>query len=416
MLDQFFTSPDVLERLRRGALGTILDDLAAGLHDRGYAPVVAQSYLSIAGHFSRWLTLEEIAPIELSADTIARFREEHLPVCRCVAPLGMRLHVSPALGHLLAALTRRGLVAPSRVPKECPVDAVLRAFDAHLEETCGAAAATRRLYTRYARELLVNHFGAGDVDLRNLGPAEIIGFVLEQARERAPETAKAVRTSLRSFLRFAQLQGLCDATLAAAVPRVAIWRRAQLPRALSEAQLAALLGAFKRSTALGRRDYAMTLCMAQMGLRAGEVAALSLDDIDWRAGTLRLARGKERRTSVLPLPAKVGRAMVSYLRNGRPPTRDRRVFVRHQAPLGEPLTSSSVTAVVRCAFVRAGLPSQGAHVLRHTAATRMVRAGASLKEVADVLRHRSIDTVMIYTKLDLTTLAEVAQPWPEVRS
>jgi site-specific recombinase XerD len=160
----------------------------------------------------------------------------------------------------------------------------------------------------------------------------------------------------------------------------------------------------------------MTLCMAQMGLRAGEVAALSLDDIDWRAGTLRLARGKERRTSVLPLPAKVGRAMVSYLRNGRPPTRARRVFVRHRAPLGEPLTSSSVTAVLRCAFVRAGLPSQGAHVLRHTAATRMVRAGASLKEVADVLRHRSIDTVMIYTKLDLTTLAEVAQPWPEVRS
>ncbi len=292
MLDRFFTSPDVVERLRRGALGTILDDLAAGLHDRGYAPIVAQSYLSIAGHFSRWLTLEGIAPTGLSMETVARFREEHLPVCRCVAPLGMRGHVSPALGHLLAALTLRGWVA-APAPKECPVDAVLRAFDAHLEETCGAAAATRRLYTRYARELLVNHFGAGDVDLRSLGPAEIIGFVLEQARERAPETAKAVRTSLRSFLRFAQLQGLCDATLVAAVPRVARWRRAQLPRALSEPQLAALLGAFERSTALGRRDYAITLCLAQMGLRAGEVAALSLDDINWRAGTLRLSRGKD---------------------------------------------------------------------------------------------------------------------------
>ncbi len=162
----------------------------------------------------------------------------------------------------------------------------------------------------------------------------------------------------------------------------------------------------------------MTLCLAQMGLRAGEVAALSLDDIDWRAGTLRLARAKERRASVLPLPAQVGRALVSYLRNGRPPTRGRQVFVRRRAPRGEPITSSSVSAVVRRAFTRARIdvPIRGAHVLRHTAATRMVRGGASLKEVADILRHRSLDTVMIYTKLDLPTLAEVAQPWPEVRS
>jgi len=161
----------------------------------------------------------------------------------------------------------------------------------------------------------------------------------------------------------------------------------------------------------------MTLCLAQMGLRAGEVAALSLDGIDWRAGTLLLARAKERRTSVLPLPAQVGRALVSYLRNGRPPTQARQLFVRHRAPLGEPMTSSGVSAVVRRAFARAQIDVaiRGAHVLRHTAATRMVRAGVSLKEVADLLRHRSLDTVMIYTKLDLPTLAEVAQPWPEVR-
>jgi integrase len=161
----------------------------------------------------------------------------------------------------------------------------------------------------------------------------------------------------------------------------------------------------------------MTLCLAQMGLRAGEVAALSLDDIDWRAGTLQLGRAKERRTSTLPLPACVGRAVVSYLRDGRPRTPRRQVFVRHRAPIGEPITSSAVSAVVRRAFVRARLDVafRGAHVLRHTAATRMVRAGASLKEVADVLRHRSLDTVMIYTKLDLPALAEVVQPWPEVR-
>lgn len=418
MLDRVLTAPQALERLRRSALSTVLDDIAADLRQRGYSQAVVQSYLSVAGHFSHWLTLEGIAPIGLSRETVARFREEHLPVCQCVRPRGMRVHVRAALGHVLAALTAQGWVAPPPVPKECPVDELLRAFDHHLEDTCGAAVATRRLYTRYARGLLATRFGAEEVDLRCLGPAEIIGFISGQARERAPATADAVRKAVRSFLRFGRLRGLCDATLAAAVPRVARWRRARLPRALCERQVAALLGSFDCSTAVGRRDYAMTMCLAQMGLRAGEVAALSLDDIDWRAGTLRLARSKERRVSVLPLPVQVGRAVVRYLRNGRPRARGRRVFVRHQAPVGEPITSGSVTAAVRRAFARAGIdvPFRGAHVLRHTAATRMVRAGASLKEVADVLRHRSIETVMIYTKLDLPTLAEVAQPWPEVRS
>lgn len=414
MLDRFFPDPRVRERLRRGALSTALDDVAAGLHDRGYSPTVAQSYLLIGGHFSHWLALEGIAPIELSTETTARFCDAHLPVCQCTGPRGMRCHVRAALGHVLAALTTR---APKPVPKQCPVDEILRAFDTHLEATCGAAPATRRLYTRYARGLLESRFGKGEVDLRARSPKELICFVSEQARERAPETAKAVRTALRSFLRFAHLQGLCDGRLTAAVPRVARWRRADLPRALSDQQLAALLGSFDHATALGRRDYAMTLCLAQMGLRAGEVATLSLDAIDWRAGTLRLSRAKERRTSVLPLPAKVGRALVSYLRNGRPLARGRQIFVRHRAPLGEPLAASGVSAVVRRAFARAriGVAIGGAHVLRHTAATRMVRAGVSLKEVADLLRHRSLDTVMIYTKLDLPTLAEVAHPWPEVR-
>jgi site-specific recombinase XerD len=417
MLDRFFTAPQA-DRLRRGALGEVLDEVAVGLRDRGYSLSVAHSYLSIAGHFSHWLTTEGIAPIGLSRETVARFHEEHLPVCRCAKPRGMRSHVRAALGHVLAILTVRGWIGRCSTAEDCPVDRVLRAFDAHLDDTCGAAAATRRHYGRYARGLLAARFGTGEVDLRSLGPREIVEFISERARDHAPATAKAVRTAVRSFLRFARLQGLCDGTLAAAVPRVARWKRAELPRVLSDQQLVALLGAFDRSTALGRRDYAMTLCLAQMGLRAAEVSALSLDDIDWRAGTLRLARGKERRTSVLPLPASVGRAVVSYLRDGRPATAGRRIFVRHRAPVGRQITSAAVAVVVRRAFARARLdvPLRGAHVLRHTAATRMVRAGASLKEVADILRHRSLDTVMIYTKLDLPTLFEVAHPWPQVRS
>jgi site-specific recombinase XerD len=418
MLEHFFTDPDDVDRFRRGVLSDTLDDVATFLQDRGYSPAVARSYLLIAGHFSHWLALEGIAPTELQGDTIARFRDEHLPLCRCRGPRGMRSHVNAALRHVLDAIKQRGRDAPSSVSMQCPVDQILRAFDTHLDHTCGAAPATRRLYTRYARGLLDSRFGTGEVNLSALNPRQLIEFISEQTRERSPETARIIRTALRSLFRFAQLEGLCDGTLAAAVPRVARWKRARLPRALSDQQLASLLNTFDHSTVIGRRDYAITLCLAQLGLRAGEVANLTLDDIDWRSSTLRLARVKERRASILPMPAPLAHALVSYLRRGRPPRRKRQLFVRNRAPFGEPLTSDAVRAVVRRAFARAGLDVafQGAHVLRHTAATRMVRAGSSLKEVADVLRHHSLETVMIYTKLDLSTLAAVAQAWPEVQS
>ena len=317
MLDRFFTDPQLLSRLQQSPLGPVLDDVGASLHDLGYSPAVAKSYLSVAAHFSSWLTLEKIVPSRISPDTAVRFRETHLPICQCPGPRGMRGHVRAALGHVLAALKTRGWGTAPPVPQESAADDLVRAYDIHLDGLCGAAPATRRLYTRYARGFLETRFGAGEVDLRKLVPQEIIEFISEQARDRSPETAGAVRTALRSFLRFAELQGLCADRLVAAVPRVARWRRASLPRALSDQQLAALLASFDRSTPIGRRDFAMTLCLAQIGLRAGEVARLSLDDIDWRAGTLRLDRPKERRGSLLPLPASVGRALVSYLRHGR---------------------------------------------------------------------------------------------------
>lgn len=418
MLDRFFTNPHYLDHLRQSSLGGFLDDVAAFLQDQGYSPDVARSYLSVMGHFSHWLDLEGIAATGLPPDTAIHFRNEHLPVCCCPRPLGMRCHVRAALGHVMAKLKHWGWLTPAPVAPQFPVDQILRAFDTHLNQTCGAAPATRRLYTCYVRGFLDMRFGTGEVDLGAVTPKELIDFISEQARERSPETARVVRTALRSLLRFAHLQGLCDGTLSAAVPRVARWKRAQLPRALSDQQLSILLNAFDRSTAIGRRDHVMTLFLAQLGLRAGDVAALSLDDLDWRSGTLQLSRSKERRTSILPLPASLGRALSSYLRQDRPPTRSRQVFVRTRAPFDKPLTSNGVSGVVRRAFARAGLgvAIQGAHVLRHTAATRMVRAGASLKEVADVLRHRSLETVMIYTKVDLPTLAEVVQPWPGVKS
>ncbi len=418
MLERFYSYAWVLQRARGGALGAILDDVAAHLHERGHTSRVGQSYLCIAAHFSHWLGLEEIAPTTVSEETLARFESEHLPKCRCEVARGERCHVRAALGHVLAVLRARGWAAARPLPLPSAVDRVLAEFEVYLLDTRGVAPATCENNTRCARRFLEARYGAGDVDLRQLGAKELIDFILEQSRACVPGTAALMRGALRNFLRFAHLQGLCDGTLASAVPKVAHWRRANLPRSLSDEQLARLLGAFDRSTATGKRDHAMVSCLASMALRAGEVAALLLEDLDWRAGTLRIGRGKERRASFLPLPARVGRAIVAYLRHGRPPTADRHVFVRHQLPVGQQLTSGAVTAAVGLAFMRAQLDvaCKGAHVLRHTAAARMVRGGASLKEVADVLRHRSLETTMIYTKVDLPALADLALPWPEVRS
>lgn len=418
MLEQFFTYRYVLARLRGGALGEILDDVASYLRERGHSPRVGQSYLCAAGHFSHWLDSKRISPSAVEEATLASFVEEHLPRCRCRVPHGMRCHVRPALEHVLAVLRARGLAGPVRQPEQTPVDRVLEAFKTYRQDACGAAEDTVRGNVLYVRRFLVSRYGTGEVDLRGLSPKDLIGFVSEQTKSCSPRTAGLVRTALRSFLRFAQVGGLCDGCLAAAVPKVAHWRQAHLPRNLSDEQLAVLLASFDLTTATGRRDYAMVLCMAGLGLRACEVAALLLEDVDWRAGTLRVGRGKERRASVLPLPTRVGRALIGYLRRGRPHTADRHIFVRHQLPVGQPLSSGAVKAAVRQAFTRARLtfPCKGAHVLRHTAATRMVRAGASLKQVADILRHRSLETTAIYAKVDLAALAEVALPWPEVRS
>jgi len=218
--------------------------------------------------------------------------------------------------------------------------------------------------------------------------------------------------SLRTFLRFLQLQGDVRAELIRAVPSPPDWSLASLPPSLSETDLERFWASFDRRTPVGRRDYAMARSLADLGLRCQEVANLHLDDIDWRDGTVRLSESKSRRVKRLPLPQITGAALVDYLGHGRPATSSRSVFVLHRAPRGQAATNTTVRGAIRRAFERAGLPWSGTHILRHTAATRMVQGGASLKEVADVLGHRSIDTTLIYTKVDLPQLSRVALPWP----
>jgi integrase/recombinase XerD len=268
-------------------------------------------------------------------------------------------------------------------------------------------------YVLAVRPFLAGRVSDGDqLDLAGLRAADVVAFVVARCPAQSRGAAKMTVTALRSLLGFLHLRGLVSGPLGEAVPSTASWRLSGLPRALEPEQLEALLVSCDRGAATGRRDYAVLVMLARLGLRRGEVAALKLEDVDWRAGELRIA-GKGRRAERLPLPADVGEAIVAYLRDGRPATAlDRSLIVRVRAP-HHGLTSGGITQIVFAAAGRAGLGPMHAHRLRHTAATQMLRAGASLEEIGQVLRHRQVLTTAIYAKVDRDALRALARPWPE---
>ena len=418
MLDRFFPAGRVLERLRSSDLGVGLDDLAGYLVRRGHSFEAVQEYVRAAAHLARWVRGAGLEMVTVDESTVRRFLDGHRAGCSCPEPSGKTFsHLGPAAGHLLRFLRERGLIPPKEEPPPTPPDGVLGTFDVYLRRTCGMTPRTCSDYGKQVRQFLRVTYPDGVVDLGRLTPVSLRSYIADRSARVRNETAKKTATALRRFLRCLQFQGLCDARLLEAIPSIPGWKLARLPKPLTDDEVARLLRSFDGS-ALGRRDHAIALCLVRLGMRAGEVAELCLEDFDWRAGTVRIVAGKRRRPHVLPLPVDVGRAIVGYLRKGRPPTASRRLFVRHFPAVGEPIRANVVANAVRRAHLRGGLtgPSRGTHVLRQTAATRLLRAGASLKEIADLLGHRSIDTTAIYTKVDLRKLTEVALPWPEVQS
>jgi site-specific recombinase XerD len=291
---------------------------------------------------------------------------------------------------------------------------LLEEYDHFLWQTCGLAAQTCLYRRRYAREFLQRSFSDGVLNFRRLRPADFQDYFRRHAGHLKPGSVAVMGDSLRNFLRFLALAHDLDPTLAEAIPTAPRWSQDRLPRTLSEADLQAILDHFDTSTPVGRRDLAMVRCMSDLGLRVSEVVALTLDDVDWHQGVLKVPASKARRQRLLPLPAPLGQAVAVYLRHGRPPSDDRHLFLRYTVPAGTPVTPDLVRNVFRVAYTRATgrRESIGTHVLRHTAAARMRAAGHSLKGIADVLGHRSIDTTTIYVKLDVEALRTVALPWP----
>ncbi len=387
-----------------GPLAPYADGFANVLVERGYKPLTVKGQVRLMAHASRWLAANDLTAEELTEDRVGEF----LVARRSggyVDLLSLKA-MAPLMGHLRTL----GVAPPPDPVAPSALEGFLECYRGFLVAERGLAAATVTSYLHVARLFLSQRPEPARLELAQLGGAEVIDFVLRECRGRSPGSTEYVVCGLRSLLRFLYVDGRTTDQLASAVPTAPSWRLRWLPRSVNADTVTRLLRSCDRRTTSGRRDFAVLTLLVRLVLRRGEVAALSLGDIDWRAGEL-VIRGKGRREERLPLPADVGAALAGWLRRGRPRLACPNVFTRVHAPAG-PLSPGGVSCVVTAAARRAGLSGVNAHRLRHTAATQMLRAGANLTEVGQVLRQRSLLTTAAYAKVDLDALRTVAQPWP----
>ena len=406
MVSRFYSAPWTLRRLRSGPLGPFMDTLAALLSERGYPWQTGRLQLRLLGELSQWLQRLGLGVGDLDEQRTAEF------LAQALLRRGYALRVKAVLGLLLDHLREVGILpAPPLKIKETALGRIEREFARHLVEERGLSQSTVGSYLPPIHSFLSEQFGTGPLLLNELGPADVTRFILRYCSSRRARSCTV--TALRSFFRFLLLNGDITIDLADAVPRVAYWRLSGVLKSLPSEQIEQLLESCDRSGPKGQRDYAIFLLLARLGLRAGEVVALCLEDLDWRAGELTI-RGKDSRLDRLPMPQDVGEALADSLHHGRPHCSTRRVFVRTRAPYRELADTSCVCTIFVRALKRAGLnPAfKGTHLLRHSLASEMLRRGASLSEIGEILRHRLPSTTEIYAKVDLEGLRTLAQPWP----
>ena len=407
--EALFTFRSTVDRMRQGPLGSYVDAYAARLQEQGYSEESTRTQIRCVADFSRWLKRRGIAADDVDDQALTRFlkyRQRHRHLTRSDAS---------ALQKLLALLRERHIARPMPVQRHLnPLARIERDFERYLTQERGRSRSTLLNYQLFIRQFLQERFQGGAIRLAALTAADVMEFVQRHARDYGVKRTKLMPTALRAFLRFLHLRGdiVCD--LAAAVPTVACWSFATLPKFLARGDVQRVLTACRRDSRVGRRNYAILQLLARLGLRAGEIVTLTLEDIDWEAARIRL-HSKCQRLDELPLPDPVGRAIAEYLRHGRPRCPDRRLFIRERAPIQGFANASAVSTVVRRALARAGIESthKGAHVFRHTLATEMLAHGASLHEIGQLLRHQNPETTMIYAKVDVAALRHLAPPWPK---
>ncbi|HEY6423989.1 MAG TPA: tyrosine-type recombinase/integrase [Pseudonocardiaceae bacterium] len=386
-----------------GPLAACVHGVARQMLREGYSPRTVRDYLYVLARLSRWLDDEGLAAGQLTLEVVQRFLQARRSAGY------RRWRTVRSMQPMLTVLRDMRVIAVVEQPSpDSVVEAVLVAYRRYLMVERRLAAASVITRIGVARGFLPRLVVDDELRCDQLTPVAVSGFVLDQSRRYRPASMKVLTVALRCLMRFLFLTGVIDRDLSAAVPAVA-HRAARLPQGVDDATLAALLNSCERSTAVGLRDHAILTLLIRLGLRAGEVAALRLDDVDWRSGEV-VIRGKGNRLDQLPLPHDVGAVLVDYLRR-RPRSTCRALFLRACGPHG-PMTARSVTMVPRTASARAGLAVVGAHRLRHSAATAMLRAGAPLPEIAQVLRHHAEASTARYAAVDRAALDTVVCAWP----
>jgi integrase/recombinase XerD len=399
----------VLSRAPDGPLALHIIAFAKNQKGQGYTRYSIHRQVLLAASFSHWLMQKGIALRHVKSDHLGQYLRHRAQRVRC-----HNFDIA-CLKRLLDFLRGEGLIASEKIlaRRLTPAERIVQAYAEYLREARGLAKTSIINYVPFIRGFLNKRFSKGPAVLSQLNAHDVVGFVQQQATHLHQKRAKLLTCALRSFLRYARYRGDLKLDLAAAVPVVPNWSMPSIPRGIGMDQVRHLLASINRRTAIGRRDYAILLLLARLALRSSEIVSLDLEDIDWKAGRLNV-RGKGGRQYELPLPKDVGKAIVAYLQHGRPHSISRRVFLRSRPPIRGFFGQGGIGSLVRQSIIRAGVisPTKGAHQFRHGLATQMLRHGASLTEIGEVLGHRNPETTKIYTKVDLTALRTLALPWP----
>ena len=400
--------PWTLAREPEGPLAAYLDQFAVLLDGQGFERCGLGQQVRAAARFSRWLQLHQVAAEAVTDEHARCFLDDP-------AEQGfVRQGAAATLRRLLDFLRQFEVCGTAPAPSALtPVQQTIAAYGDHLRKELGLSAKTVVQYCPFAAAFLSEHFGSGPVDLARLRGRDVIQFVLQQSARLSPARAKAATIALRSFLRYVRYCGGTQCDLAGTVPTVANWSMTAIPRAIAPDHLRAVLASCRRDTPVGRRDYAILMLLARLGLRSSEIVSLTLDSIDWEASSIAVV-GKADHAAVLPLPAEVGEAIAQYLQWGRPICTCRALFLRSIAPIRGLGAGQTIGTIVALAISRAGIETRyhGAHQFRHALATDMLRQGATLTEIGSLLRHQHPKTTGIYAKVDFDALRPLGLAWP----
>lgn len=414
MFANFFDSQVRINTLCASAAGSLLEGFACDLWQAGYAEISARRHIRAAEHLIYWADRNAIRVGEFQEQVLLRF-DEHLNQCQCSGyGHSGRMNLMSGARLFMGYLCGAGVIEAFDVDKAASEPVLLTSFCEWMRLRRGTKDSTLSTYSISIADLLKQ---VGD-DPGKFDAKSLRQFVLATSRKQGLAATKNCTTALRMFLRFLIAEGKCAVNLAEAVPSVAQWKHSSLPRYLKAQDVERIIASCNLGSPVGRRDRAILLLLARLGLRAGDIVQIQLEDIDWKGAWISVT-GKSRRQTKFPLTQEVGQAIINYFQDGRPQADTTALFVGSRAPFRAFASHCAISVIVAKAMQRADVhcPSGGAaHVLRHSVATAMLGEGTSLQDIAVILGHRSITTTQIYAKVDRSSLQQIAQPWPEVQT